>query len=680
MKKRFKRVAALALTGILSAAMLTACGEDEYGDYDEYEEYDEESGEYYDYEEEGYGTDVNPFESQQTENDYPDEIGSTSGDGSWTIFVYLCGTDLESGGGYATGDLEEMAESERSDDVRFVIQTGGTEQWNMSGIDPGLTQRFMIQNNEISLLEEKDLLGMGQTDTLADFIGWGLGNYASEHNGLIFWDHGGGSISGVCVDEMDGCDTLSLREISDALSASVGNSKFDFIGFDACLMGTVETAGILEPYSLYMYGSEETEGGSGWDYDTIGNFLAQNPGADGAALGKVVCDSFVKESLDSDDDLVTLSIIDLSKIGAVRSAFDAFAGELCAASSDDAARASIIRAIESAENFGGNNKAEGYTNMVDMGAIISNCSAYAGSASQALSAIKDAVVYSGSGNTHHNACGLSMYYPLSYNGSMEMNIFKDISISSSYIDFLESKTDGYEGAELVVAGEETGESPYITFVNEPGFNEEGVYGFKLDTNGINAAADVYAMVYEMTPDGDAIIELGETYDIGADWETGLFTDYFDGYWLSLPDGQNLALYIADITEDSIVYSSPIYLNDRETNLRILQNYTDGTTVIEGAWDGIDENGFASREILKISEGDVITPRYFAYSAEEDSDEEFEYVGGEYTVTGDMTIYYDIMEDGDYLYAFCIDDIYGDYYITDPVGFNVEGEEISFYTE
>ena len=29
-------------------------------------------------------------------------------DGSWTVFVYLCGTDLESDGGAATGDLEEM--------------------------------------------------------------------------------------------------------------------------------------------------------------------------------------------------------------------------------------------------------------------------------------------------------------------------------------------------------------------------------------------------------------------------------------------------------------------------------------------------------------------------------------------------------------------------------------------
>lgn len=46
--------------------------------------------------------------------------------GTWTIFVYLCGTDLESDGGFATHDLQEMLDASTSSNVRFVIQTGGT--------------------------------------------------------------------------------------------------------------------------------------------------------------------------------------------------------------------------------------------------------------------------------------------------------------------------------------------------------------------------------------------------------------------------------------------------------------------------------------------------------------------------------------------------------------------------
>ena len=40
----------------------------------------------------------------------------------------------------------------------------------------------------------------------------------------------------------------------------------------------------------------------------------------------------------------------------------------------------------------------------------------------------------------------------------------------------------------------------------------------------------------------------------------------------------------------------------------------------------------------------------------------------------------MLYDGDYYYCFCIDDIYGDYYLTDVANFYVDGEEVGFYTE
>ena len=178
-----------------------------------------------------------------------------------------------------------------------------------------------------------------------------------------------------------------------------------------------------------------------------------------------------------------------------------------------------------------------------------------------------------------------------------------------------------------------------------------------------------------------MIELGETVDVNGDWNKGLFEDNFDGYWLSLPDGQNLATYIADSTDDYVVYTSPILLNGKETNLRFKQYYEDGKIEVEGAWEGIDENGAAAREIVKIKSGDKITPVYYAYNIEGDVDEEFTYEGNEYSVSGKLEINYGIMDVSDYLYAFCIDDIYGDYLVTDPIMFNVdENGEISFYEE
>lgn len=47
--------------------------------------------------------------------------------GTWAIYWYLCGSDLESNGGFATSDLMEMMEVALPENVRVVIQTGGAK-------------------------------------------------------------------------------------------------------------------------------------------------------------------------------------------------------------------------------------------------------------------------------------------------------------------------------------------------------------------------------------------------------------------------------------------------------------------------------------------------------------------------------------------------------------------------
>ena len=175
-------------------------------------------------------------------------------------------------------------------------------------------------------------------------------------------------------------------------------------------------------------------------------------------------------------------------------------------------------------------------------------------------------------------------------------------------------------------------------------------------------------------DDERYLEIGETYDLEADWDEGYFADAFDGYWLSLPDGQNLATYIVDVTDDYVIYSSPIFLNDEETNLRIRQSF-DGKVTVEGAWEGISENGASARNIVKIGTGDTVVPLYYSYDWD---DEESVFYGEEYDVSSKLTVEYALLSEGEYFYSFCIDDIYGDYYETDPVVFYVDGSgEVSF---
>lgn len=648
----------------------------------------------------------------QVDRKTPEVVGETGDLGVWTIFVYMCGTDLESNYGMGTGDLEEMCAASGSEQVRFVVETGGTYEWKSSAVGSESIQRFVVQQGVIEQVDEQPRVNMGITSTLSDFLLWGVENYASEHMGLVLWNHGGGSVTGVCFDERENYDSLSLSELDEALYTYYEQKgrRFDFIGFDACLMGTVETANILATYADYMYASEETEPGSGWDYTAIGDFLASNPDADALMLGRTVCDSFLEAcKAQNDDNMTTLSVVDLNKIDTLLKQFNSFAMGMYNESSDSSVRAEMLRAIEQADNFGGNNKSEGYTNMVDMGGIIAACAAYVDGAPAALQTLEETVAYSVSGQAHSSASGLSIYYPLSVQGSEELSVWSGVCVSPYYLSFVDRQNqssvsgagntyDSYDDSQwfdddgswfwgwlfdddddywnYLDDYEQTGESPYITFAEEPQLDEDGTFWFELDEDGYYNAADVYAMIYMQSPDGEDIIELGETYDINGDWETGVFYDDFDGYWLSLPDGQNLATYIVESAEDYTIYTSPILLNGEETNLRLRLDYSEAEIVIEGAWDGIDEYGAASREITKLKDGDEIIPLYNAYAIE--SDDELIYYGEEYIVNGEPEIYYDLLYDGDYYYCFCIDDIYGDYYLTDIALFYVEGDEVGFY--
>lgn len=167
----------------------------------------------------------------------------------------------------------------------------------------------------------------------------------------------------------------------------------------------------------------------------------------------------------------------------------------------------------------------------------------------------------------------------------------------------------------------------------------------------------------------------------VDWDNGTVEDMFDGLWYMLGDGQVLAAYIVEEGEDYDIYTAPILLNGEQTNLRIKKQYHDDgyDNFILGTWDGIDENGQADKTVRKLRQGDVITPVYYTY------DENGEYVddmtGDEYVYDGDTKVYDNFLPSADYLYSFCIEDIFGNSSYTDFVTFNVDDSgAVSFYID
>ena len=63
-----------------------------------------------------------------------------NGEDTVTVMVYMCGSDLESDGGAATADINEMLYADLSDQVNVVIETGGASAWQNSLIDADTNQ------------------------------------------------------------------------------------------------------------------------------------------------------------------------------------------------------------------------------------------------------------------------------------------------------------------------------------------------------------------------------------------------------------------------------------------------------------------------------------------------------------------------------------------------------------
>lgn len=729
-KKKFRKRIIAGVLAVVSAASLCGCMDE---DWDDDYDYDDNSG-YYEEDESKVDSSAPSDPSAYTARSSSLVVEGDGGisltrkqrdaevpmgeDGTWTVFVYLCGSDLESGNGLGVSDMEEMVNASTSENIKFVVQTGGAAEWNGYGISENSHQRYVITDGDITLVDEISETGMGQTSTLADFLSWGVGNYPAAKMGLVFWNHGGGSITGVCFDENKDYDSLSLGEIDNALTYVFDSmtDKFEFIGFDACLMATVENANMLVPHARYMYASEELEPGYGWDYTAIGQYLDSNPNCNGAELGKVVADSFYSSCADVwSEDSATFSITDLSKIDALIEAVNNAAASMNQAADDPSALASMIRGINSAKNYGGNNKSEGYTNMVDLGSLTSSASTDASARDAVLAAIDDAVVYNIYGENESGSSGLSTYYPLMVSGSQELSIFKDICISPYYMAFVDriaygssnGTTDGYNSDAWLSAGTEywgssadmTQSSSYwdsydeqdsedmsfvsendgeIYFAEEPHINEDGYYSFIFDSGSIDNVESVNCTVYYNDNESNCFYELGIDNYVYVDWDSGEVEDLFDGLWYTLADGQLLAMYIVEENEDYDIYSVPVLLNGEATNLRIRHEITeenDGDLTILGAWDSIDSNGQAPKNITKLKNGDIIVPLYYTYNPDGN------YVditqGEEFTFDGDNSVYLDYLPDNDYNYNFEINDIYGNSYYTDFTILTVEDGEVFF---
>jgi len=624
----------------------------------------------------------------------------------WVILVYLAGTDLETESGAASLDLIEMAQASTGPEPLFVVQTGGTREWALPDLIPNdRLARFEVRGKDLVPLAEAELASMGAAGTLRDFVTWGMETYPAARHGLIVWDHGSGSINGVVFDELFDNDSLSLMEIAEALAGF--ENAFEFIGFDACLMATLETAQTLAPFARYMVASEELEPGSGWDYLAIGQFLNANPGADGAQLGQVIADSFLlSNQLLGEDALATLSVVDLSRLAPLTMALDAAGWQMFEAMTQGgAALHSVARGVRAADNFGGNTPEEGYTNMVDIASMMRGVRDSVPGADEVLAALEAAVIYQVRGSGRQGVGGLSAYFPLQAQGSSEYQVFKQAAQSEGYRYFVGSmmygaalgQTESLTAQGDAAAQEQVMEQAIAALADLPSdtgiqtaeqtqlridhayLDADGGYTLALAPGSMDI---LLSATFTLLMDGgDGLLyNLGEDDEVDVDTENSLVRDRFDGTWPALPDGQLLPLYLLNQRADYNLYSAPVMLNGRQTNLRVLYNWEKHAFEVVGGWDGLTASGASSREIIPLRAGDSIVPLYEAYDAQ--TLESLGLMEGEpYPAQEGFSLEYKQLPAADYHYGFTLRDIYGLSAYSDFTLFTVDNEGgLWFYPE
>jgi len=276
-----------------------------------------------------------------------------AGEKEWTIMVFLnAKNNLEK---YGIKDMNEMEMVGSSDKVNIVVEMGRMSGFDSSNGDWQGTRRFLVQKDSSNALigspvvQDLGKTDMGDWKTLAAFGKWAKAAYPAKKYMVIVWNHGAGWIKsapgetkGISYDDETGSH-ITTPQLGEALKAMGG---VDVYGSDACLMQMAEVVYEIKDYTKYIVGSEETEPGDGYTYDTFLGPIVAKGNMTPEEVAKVTVDAY-SDHYQQIDQASTQSYIKSSAIDGFLNLSNAFAYAITAAGEKEIAKA----ALESAQSF-----------------------------------------------------------------------------------------------------------------------------------------------------------------------------------------------------------------------------------------------------------------------------------------------------------------------------------------
>ncbi len=644
-----------------------------------------------------------------------------NGNDTVTIMLYMCGTDLESRSGMATSDLVEMANATLNDKINLIVYTGGCSRWKNQVVSNRVNQIYQVKNGGLIPLKQDDgSAAMTNPSTLASFIQFCKKNFPANRNELILWDHGGGSVSGYGYDEKNrSAGSMTLQGIQTALTK--GGVKFDFIGFDACLMATVENGLMLDGFADYLIASEETEPGIGWYYTDWLNALSKNTSLPTIEIGQKIVDTFVEQcNSKCRGQATTLSVVDLAELSnTIPSRFRAFSSSTSELIENNKYK-QVSDARYQTREFAQATKID----QVDLTHFAYNVGTKEGE--DLAKAILGAVKYNRTSSSINNAYGLSIYFPFRRTSNVDSAVrtYEGIGLDEEYSRCIQSFAKMEVSGQAVSGGQS---SPYPSLSGSGSANmdpqamiqilsgllggdlsglAQGVSGLDSSNIGFLTGRSIsddrvtdYVTSHQLDvshliwteENGKRLLKLSkEEWDSIHDLVLNMFYDDGEGYinlgldnvyefqnnnligetdrsWLSIDDTP-VAYYFESMTkngDDTIIRGYvPALLNGTRVNLNILfdnrhpDGYIDGAMVVYED----EETETVGKNIVSLEKGDTIQfiCDYISYSGEYVDSYE---LGDPIRYTDDLTISNTIIPDGDVRCSYCLTDIYNQTYWT-----------------
>ena len=364
-------------------------------------------------------------------------FGNGKSDKTRTVMIYMVGSNLESGSGLASVDLESIR---YNPNLKVVLIAGGSYKWKNSYINKNETSIFELRENGFVKVKEQPVKNMGATDTFSSFLNYAYDNYKSDEYELIFWNHGG-AIDGSEYDELNGEDNLSLIEIRKGLERSPfnGKNKLEIVIFRTCLNSTIEVANIFAPHARYLVASEEVTLGA--PYTNVLSFMNNIETSDSAIdVSRKYVESYKNQVMDikdkypfggADSIYSTYAIVNLSKIDKLTTSINDFFSDIDSSRNFNTisrVRANLRQYGEDVPDY----------DMVDLYNLVYELRDLSPSkADRVLANISETIVYNWA--TDPASRGLSIYFP--YNGRKDsklyfMGIYSDFNNLIPYKRFI----------------------------------------------------------------------------------------------------------------------------------------------------------------------------------------------------------------------------------------------------